>query len=140
MRRGGTGVMVELMPLLGLVGRLVGDLVLSAVLAGAVIDADVVVPVGVHEAVVAVAEGASAEGLLGGAWHLDDARALVQHRRAVVVTVVVAAVIMRARMRRRDVVRRRRAMIMYDEGRVFGDLSVGLDLAELGDGGLLLLE
>ena len=100
------GVGLVLVGLVGLVG------LVAAVFAGPVIDADVVVPVGVHPAVVAVAERTSTEGLLARAWHLHDTGALVQDGRAVVLVVVVAAVV--ALVRGRDPV-----------------LGLGLNLSEL---------
>ena len=99
---------------------MVGLVVDAAVLAGPVVDADVVLPVVVHEAVVAVAERTGTDGILARAWHLHDAGALVQHGRAVVLVVVVVAAVVR--MMRREELRR--------------GISRGLDLRKLAFDGL----
>ena len=67
--------------------------VASAVAAGLlVVDADVVIPVGVHEALVAVAEGGPFEDGLAGTGGLIDTGASLQGGRAVVLIVAVAVV------------------------------------------------
>jgi len=58
---------------------------LAAVFASLVVDADVVGPVGVHAAVVAVAEGTGADGLLAGSRGLQHAGAALESRRTMVV-------------------------------------------------------
>ena len=87
------GRIAGLMDRLGLVGRVAGLLlgllgVLAAVFAGVVVAADVVIPVSVHEAAVAVAERALVDGTLAGAGRLQNTGALLQSRRAVVVAIV----------------------------------------------------
>ena len=72
----------------------------AAVFARLAVDADVVVPIGVHEAVVAVAQRTGLQGCLAGARRLQHARAPFKSRRAVVVAVAVAvrvAAVQRAR-------------------------------------------
>ena len=58
--------------------------------AGLVIDADVVVPVSVHEAVVAVAERSGADSIFAGAGWLQHAWASLKGGRAPVVVVIAA--------------------------------------------------
>ena len=68
--------------------------VASAVVAGlSVIDTDVVIPVRVHLALVAVAEGGPVQDGLTGAWKLIHAGASLQGRRATVPVFAVAIVV-----------------------------------------------
>ena len=66
---------------------------LAAFLARLVVDTDRVVPVGVHESVVAVAERTGAESLLAWAWRLKHAGTTLKGRRAVVVIVGTATAV-----------------------------------------------
>jgi len=67
--------------------------VFAAVFASLVVNAHFVVPVGVHEAFVAVAKRGVAQGQRAGAGWLEDTGALVQNGWAVVIVVIIAAVI-----------------------------------------------
>ena len=66
---------------------------LATVFASLAVHAEVVVPVGVHEAVVAVAERSGTDGLLAGTRGLKDTRASLKGGRAPVVIIRVAAAV-----------------------------------------------
>ena len=72
---------------------------LATVLARVLVNAHGVVPVSVHPAVVAVAEGPVLDHARAGARQLEDTGALVQHRRSVVLLVVATAIVIMGRVR-----------------------------------------
>ena len=70
----------------------------AAVFAGLAIDTDVVVPVGMHESIVAVAQRTRLQGCLAGAGRLQHTGAPFQSRRAVVVAIAVGVAVRRTRL------------------------------------------